>query len=145
MDIKFDGAIDIATGMSARSKVWKNKSMLWSELIERLSEHNRTNETFKEYIASNKQEQLKIKDVGGYVGGYLRQGRRKPQNVQHRQLMTLDIDFAHKDFWEDFIMQYSNAALIHATHKHTETSPRYRLIIPLSRECTPGRVRSCKP
>ena len=137
MKINHDGELDIAVGMSARSKVWKNKKFTWSELVARLLEEHKTNETFKEYINSNKQEQLKIKDVGGYVGGYLRNGRRKPENVQYRQLMTLDIDFAHSGFWEDFLLQYGNAALLHATHKHTETSPRYRLIMPLSRETTP--------
>lgn len=135
--MKYDGKIDIAVGMSARSKIWKNKKYQWSELVQRLSEEHKTTETFKEYMAANKDEQSKIKDVGGYVGGYLRQGRRKPENVAHRQLMTLDIDFAHNDFWEDFTLQFSNAAVLHSTHKHHETSPRFRLIIPMSREATP--------
>lgn len=135
--MKYNGTLDIAIGMSARSKVWKNKKYEWSELVKKLKEPHHTNETFKEYISSNKQEQTKIKDVGGYVGGYLRGGRRKPENVVHRQIMTLDIDFAHKDFWEDYCLQFENAAVLHATHKHTDTSPRYRLIMPLSRECSP--------
>jgi predicted P-loop ATPase len=134
--MKYDGKLDIAIGMSAKSKIWKNKKLLWSELVDRLSKEHKTTETFKEYLAASKEEQSKIKDVGGYVGGYLRQGRRKPANVVHRQLMTLDIDFAHSDFWEDFTMQFSNAAILHATHKHHDSSPRYRLIMPLSREAT---------
>lgn len=135
--MKYDGKIDIATGMSAKSKIWKNKSFQWSELVQRLSEEFKTNETFKEYISSTREEQSKIKDVGGYVGGYLRNGRRKPENVVHRQLMTLDIDFAHNDFWDDFCLQFDNAGVLHSTHKHHESSPRYRLIMPLSREVTP--------
>jgi len=135
--MKYDGSIDLAIGMSAKSKIWKNKKWQWSELVTKLKEENKTNETFKEFISSTKDEQSKIKDVGGYVGGYLRNGRRKPENIVHRQIMTLDIDFAHPDFWDDFCMQFSNAALLHATHKHSETSPRYRLIMPLSREATP--------
>lgn len=135
--MKHNGTIDIALGMGARSKVWKNKSFNWSNFVKKLQEPLHTNETFKEFIASSKQEQSKIKDVGGYVGGYLRQGRRKPENVVHRQLMTLDIDFAHKDFWQDFILEFSNAAVLHATHKHSEASPRYRLIMPMSREAAP--------
>lgn len=135
--MKFDGQIDIATGASASSKIWKNKKIRWSELVQRLSEVSRTNETYKEYLAYSKEEQGKIKDVGGYFGGYLRQGRRKPQNVLHRQLITLDIDFAHLDFWDDFQMQFDNAAVLHATHKHCEASPRFRLIMPLNREVSP--------
>jgi putative DNA primase/helicase len=135
--IKNDGELHLAIGMSAKSKIWKNKKIQWSELVTRLKETNRTTETLKEFISATKEEQLKIKDVGGYVGGYLRNGRRKPENVVNRQLLTLDIDFAHKDFWEDYCLQFSNAAVLHATHKHCETSPRFRLIMPLSRECTP--------
>lgn len=135
--MKFDGQIDIATGASANSKIWKNKKIRWSELVQRLSEVSRTTETYKEYLAYSKEEQGKIKDVGGYFGGYLRQGRRKPQNVLHRQLITLDIDFAHLDFWDDFQMQFDNAAVLHATHKHCEASPRFRLIMPLNREVSP--------
>lgn len=135
--IKNDGELHLAIGMSAKSKIWKNKKIQWSELVTRLKETNRTTETLKEFISATKEEQLKIKDVGGYVGGYLRNGRRKPENVVNRQLLTLDIDFAHKDFWDDYLLQFNNAAVLHATHKHCESSPRFRLIMPLSRECTP--------
>ena len=34
-------------------------------------------------------------------------------------------------------MQFSNDAVLHATHKYSEENPRYRLIMPLSREATP--------
>lgn len=135
--MKFDGQIDIATGASAGSKIWKNKKMRWSEFVERLADVTTTNETYKEYLAYSKEEQSKIKDVGGYFGGYLRQGRRKPQNVLHRQIITLDIDFAHSEFWDDYQLQFDNAAVLHATHKHCETSPRFRLLMPLNRECSP--------
>ena len=137
MDIKHDGKIDIAVGLGARSKVWKRKNWLWSDLVTKLITPNPTNETSKQYFAASKDERSKIKDVGGYVGGYLRGGRRKPENVVHRQLITLDIDFAHLDIWEDFTMIFENAAVLHATHSHSEENPKYRLIMPLSRECSP--------
>lgn len=135
--MKHDGQIEIATGASASSKIWKNRKMRWSEIVKRLADVSITNELYKDYIAFSKEEQGKIKDVGGFFGGYLRQGRRKPENVLHRQLITLDIDFAHLDFWEDVQMQFENAAVLHATHKHCEASPRFRLIMPLNRECSP--------
>lgn len=135
--MKFDTTLDIATGLSANSKSWKNKKITWNELVQKLSEEHKTTETFAEYMAASKDDQTKIKDVGGYVGGYIRNGRRKPENIVHRQLLTLDIDFAHSDFWDDFSLQFANAAVLHATHKHHESSPRYRLIMPLEREVTP--------
>ena len=131
--MKFDNKIDIATGATAGSKVWKNKKMLWSDFLKRIAEPVRTSETFKEFISASKQEQHRIKDVGGYVGGYLRGGKRTLTSVLHRQILTLDIDFAHINLWDDFTMLFSNAAILHATHKHSEQSPRYRLIMPLSR------------
>jgi putative DNA primase/helicase len=131
-----DGKLNIAVGHSAQSTKWKNKAFTWSGFIARIAENTVTPETYKEFIASTKAEQLKYKDVGGYVGGYLRNGKRSPKNVVHRQLLTLDIDFAHLDFWGDFCLQFENAAIIHGTHKHCKTDPRYRLLIPLDREVT---------
>lgn len=136
--MKYNGKISIATGYSASSKVWKNKDVSWSRLVKRLTTEFKTNETLKEYNAATKQERGKIKDVGGYVGGYLNNGRRNPSNVIYRQLLTLDLDYAHLDFWEDFKMMYPAAAVLHATHSHTEKNPRFRLIMPLSRECNPS-------
>ncbi|MCK5640693.1 MAG: hypothetical protein KAJ19_07845, partial [Gammaproteobacteria bacterium] len=135
--MKFDGTIDLATGIGVKSRVWKNKKMQWGGLVEKLSEATKTSETYKEFNAASKEDQGKIKDVGGYVGGYLRNGRRKPENVVYRQLVTLDIDYGHGYFWDDFTMTYGNAAVLHATHSHSEEKPRYRLIIPLSREVAP--------
>lgn len=132
-----DDKIDIAVAHGARSKSWKNQRWSWPDIVEKLTTEHKTGETIKEYLGATKDEQSKIKDVGGYVGGFLRNGRRKPENVMHRQLLTLDIDEAHADFWSDCQMQFDNAAVLHGTHKHTESSPRYRLVMPLSREATP--------
>lgn len=135
--MKYDGQLDIATGLSAQTKIWKNQKISWSDFVSRIREEHKTPETLKEFLAASREDQTKIKDVGGYVGGYLKNGRRKPENIVHRQLLTLDIDFAHRDFWDDYQMLFSNAAILHGTHKHCETSPRYRLLMPLSRKCTP--------
>lgn len=135
--MQHDGKINIATGQGANSLTWKNKTILWSEFVQRVSKTRHTDETFKEFMQLSKADQGKVKDVGGYVGGYLRNGKRSPTNVVHRQLATLDIDFAHLDFWQDFTLMFGCAAVLHGTHKHSETDPRYRLLIPLSREASP--------
>lgn len=129
--------LGIAVGNSVKTKIWKNQKWLWSDLVKKLTSTHKTHETFEEFMALSKEEKVAVKDIGGYVGGYLRAGRRKPPNVVHRQLLTLDIDFAHNNFWDDFCLQFDNAAVLHATHKHTKAAPRYRLVIPLSREATP--------
>lgn len=135
--MKFDGRIDIATGLKSNTKTWKNRKLKWSALVKKLTTEHRTNETVQEYAAASKPERGRIKDVGGYFGGYLRNGRRKPANVLHKQLITLDVDYAHADFWDEFTLLFSNAAVLHSTHSYTDASPRYRLIMPLSREVSP--------
>ena len=131
--IKHDGKLDLAIGKNRKETSWKNKEMEWSELVKKLSETHRTAETYSEYIASKKDRQDEIKDVGGFVGGYINNGRRKPENVSHRQLITLDIDFAHVNIWDDFSLLFGNAAVLYSTHKHSSDSPRLRLILPLDR------------
>ena len=133
--MKYDGKLDIAVGLSAKTKKWKNQSIDWSELVSRLTEEHRTSETLKEFLAAPKETQTEIKDVGGLVGGYLEKGARHPDTVRYRQLLTLDVDYAHIDFWDDLQIFFDNAAVLHGTHKHCETSPRFRLIMPLNRKC----------
>lgn len=135
--MKFDGIIDIATGNNFQTKIWSNKKIEWSELVDKLTTEHKTTETFKEYMSFDKAKQLAIKDVGGFVGGFLLNGKRHPQNVMHRQLITLDIDEAIIDLWAEFKLQFNNAAVIHGTHKYTPEAPRYRLIMPISREVSP--------
>ena len=134
MKIQFDDIIDIATGLSASTKTWKNKKAKWSKLLDKLSKPVVTNETHAQFMAANKADQSKIKDVGGFVGGYLDKGQRKKNSIQYRQLICLDVDFSYKDFWWDFTMQYGIAAAIYSTHKSTPEKPRHRLLIPIDRE-----------
>lgn len=129
-----DGGINIAIGLSVASKVWKNTKVTWSELVNKLATPVVTAETYKRFIDATKEEQSKIKDVGGFVGGFLAKGKRDKTSVLYRQLITLDIDFSHENFWWDFTMLFDCAAVIHSTHKSCPEKPRHRLIIPLDRE-----------
>lgn len=126
-------SVQIATAGSRTAKRWKNQTIEWGELVERLSTPVVTKETLQQFLLSKKDKQVAIKDVGGYVGGELLNGKRSPKSVLSRSLLTLDVDFATTDFFLDFCMFYQCAGLVHATHKHTAQEPRYRLIIPLDR------------
>jgi hypothetical protein len=130
---KYDGTFDIDIGRSRKETHWKNQEMTWSAFLKRISVTHRTAETFATYMAEKKTRQDEIKDVGGFVGGYVNNGRRKAENITHRQLVTLDIDFSKGQIWDDFTMLYDNAAAIYSTHKHTLENPRLRLILPLDR------------
>lgn len=129
--------LNIATGLKENSLVWQNKNTTWREFVTRLSTPVKTSETFKVYCNASKAEKGQIKDVGGYVAGYLRQGRRKVGNVISRSMLALDLDFANLEFWDDFTLFFNNAAVLHSSHSHSEKNPRYRLILPLSRDVQP--------
>lgn len=135
--INHDGSVDIATGRSRKETNWKNKETQWSELVQKLSITHRTAESYSEYVTAKKVRQDEIKDIGGFVGGYLSGGRRKSGSVLHRQLITLDIDFAQAGLWDDFTMLYNNAAVLYSTHKHSAENNRFRLILPLDRLVSP--------
>ena len=136
--LKYDFTIDIATAHSRLSRKWRNKRCQWSELVARCSETKRTGETIAEYARMTRDEQSSVKDVGGFVGGYLSGGERKGANVLYRTVATLDIDYGTPNVWDDFQMAFSFAAMLYSTHKHSEKTPRYRLVFPLSRQVTPA-------
>lgn len=136
--LKHDFQIDIATAHSRFSKKWKNSKWKWSELVARCQETKRTGESVKEYLKMTREEQSDIKDVGGFVGGYLSAGTRKTANVMWRSVATLDIDYGTANVWDDFTLQFDFAAMLYSTHKHTADKPRYRLVFPLSRTVNPA-------
>lgn len=140
--IIYDGSFDISIGRSRRETSWKNREMQWSELVEKLSVTHYTAETHAEYMTAKKPRQDEIKDIGGFVGGYLTGGRRKSVNVLHRQLITLDLDYCKSGVWDDLTMMYDNAALMYSTHKHSPENPRLRLIIPLDRPVRPDEYEA---
>jgi predicted P-loop ATPase len=132
-----DGAISIAEGRNRRETVWKNKLMNWSELLEKLSNTAYTAETVEEYKNLSKNEQDDIKDVGGFVGGLLKNGRRKRDSVVNRTVLTLDADFAEEGLWSFIDKSFDFACCLYSTHKHSKVKARLRLVIPLSRAVTP--------
>lgn len=140
MDIRLnnDFSIDLATAHSRIAKKWRNRHWLWSELLQRCSETKRTGETAAEYARMSKEEQSNVKDVGGFVGGYLSGGIRKNANVMYRTVATLDIDYGTVNVWDDFTTAFGFAAMIYSTHKHSSKTPRYRLVFPLSRQVSPA-------
>lgn len=137
-----DALINIATGKHRKEISWRNRQITWGTLTEKLSKTHYTAETVAEYSAANKPRQDEIKDIGGFVGGYLSRGRRKAGNVLHRSILTLDADFATKDFWLDFTVVYGCAACYYSTHKHTPAAPRYRLLILLNRTVRPDEYEA---
>lgn len=135
--IKNNPSLWISVGKSRFDTSWKNKQIKWSELLARLKAATMTQETQGEYFKRSKADQDKIKDVGGFVGGTLNDGRRKSNTVKVRTILTFDLDQAPVDFVMDMQLEASYAWAVYSTHKHTPDKPRYRLIVPLSRPVSP--------
>lgn len=124
----------VAIGKSRMALKWKNEDWSWEKLVERCSQTLRTKETVLEYKKMTRRQRDNIKDVGGFVGGYLVNGRRKAEHVQGRSLLTLDIDQAACGIWDEITMFFDYRCMMYSTHKHTPEAPRVRWIIPFSRE-----------
>lgn len=144
LPLEYDGSLLIATGKSRFETAWKNKKMNWSALLAKLSNSLQTQESHAEYMKMSKEDQDRIKDIGGFVGGHLKEGRRKTGYVAARQILTLDLDFPPENFWEGLMDNFAltSAMAVYSTHKHTEAKPRYRLIIPLDRDVTPDEYEA---
>ena len=133
----------IAVADKRTAKTWKNTKVTWRQLCDKCRKSIRTSETIAQYTAMSRDEQSRIKDVGGFVGGYLEGGSRKAESVKSRSLLTLDIDNGERGCWEDIEMAVDGmACLCYSTHKHTEDRPRMRLVIPLSREASSGEYEA---
>ncbi len=134
--VKYDGEVALSIGRSRKETSWKNRTAIWSKLVDRLSNTTRTSESFAAYRKASKAEQTEIKDVGGFVAGAVKQGRRKAGNIANRSMLTLDMDHVTEpvdEIWDKIALIEGFACVMYSTHSHTPESPRLRLVIPLAR------------
>lgn len=124
----------ISYGNSRMDKKWKNSDISWDDFCTRVSSTVRTTETVEEYRKLKKGQQDVIKDVGGYVAGHLKAGRRKKGFVLCRSMILLDMDYGTPGIWDEVIMKCDFRCCAYSTHKHTPERPRIRLAIPLTRD-----------
>lgn len=124
----------IAYGNSRMEKRWKNNEISWEDFCRRVSTTQTTTETVEEYRKMTKPQQDAVKDVGGFVGGHLRGGRRKTGTVLCRSMLTLDMDHGTPDILDELSLLNSHELCVYSTHKHTPEAPRLRLIFPLKRD-----------
>jgi hypothetical protein len=129
--------LPVAYGNSCFAKTWPNKSITFDELCARLEQTIRTTESVEEYQKLPKAERDRAKDKGGFVGGQLRDNRRKRENVACRSMLTLDCDHADVGFIASFTAGCKFAACLYTTHGHIPEAPRVRVIVPMTRDVTP--------
>ena len=93
-------------------------------------------ETMAEYRAMTTAQKTEVKDVGGFVGGHLKNGLRKKDAVLCRSMATVDLDFCPADVWETKLSILPFKLMCHSTHKHTPENPRLRVVLCFKREVT---------
>lgn len=129
----------IAVAGTRKAGKWKNESTSWPELCARLQKTIHTSETLDEYLAMDRDHRDAVKDKGGFVGGSLKNGRRRMGDVKCRSLITLDGDHVEIGFIERFKRDFPYAAILYTTHSHTPDSPRVRIVIGLVEDIPPDR------
>lgn len=115
-----------ATAPKKDSRRWmQHPPMTWPELVADLALANPAGE----------------KDCGGYVLGELDGSRRTKDSVLSRSAVALDADRASQSFVLDAATELTCAFACYTTWSHRPESPRYRLLVPLSRDVTPHEYR----
>ena len=126
--------LTVSVGGSRKSTNWVKTEFSWPELVERLRTPIRGSESHTAYMRMPKAQQDNLKDIGGFVGGTLRTGRRKARNVVSRDLVTLDMDAIREGGTDAMLAAVSAlgcASCVYSTRKHEPAKPRLRIVIPL--------------
>ena len=131
--------IVISTGNSRKSIDWKTEVMKWSDFVNKIKTPVRTDETLEEFLAMRKPDQDELKDVGGFVGGKLKEGKRRNVNILSRDLVTLDLDNIEAGKTQEVLKRIGSLNIgyaVYSTRKHSDYQPRLRVIIPVDRSMT---------
>ena len=129
----------ISTGRSRKETAWRQQRLLWSEFLQKISVPEKSPETLEEYKKLPKAQQDDLKDVGGFVGGTLKDGRRRTGSVEGRCLITLDMDNIPAGQTGEILKRVNAlqcASAVYSTRKHEAAAPRLRIIIPTDRVLT---------
>lgn len=145
MALTYNRPITIAYGRNRRDTAWQSVGTDINELYERLGRPIRGTETYAEFMRLPRARQDDLKDVGGFVAGSLNGGHRKASAVAGRELVTLDFDTIPAYMTESVIAKVKAlgcSSCIYSTRKHTPTTPRLRIVIPLDRTVNPDEYEA---
>ncbi len=125
--------LSIGTAQNIKSTYWKNEIVEWQKFAASLRNPIRTPETMLEYQHMNKEDKNKIKNGAAFVGGVIKDGRRKKENIVSRSMLVLDADTADR-FLEKRFSSLGFEGVMYSTHSYTTEKPKYRIVIPLKSE-----------
>lgn len=131
----------ISIGGSRKATKWKVENVTFEELAKKVSTPTVTPESFETYQKLDKASKDDLKDVGGFVLGELRGGKRSNATVTNRTGIALDLDTIGN--WEELeeientleFLKYKYC--LYSTRKSTKTNPRVRILFELKRVVTP--------
>ena len=129
--------LKIAVCNHRTDKRYKNVERSWMAIKDRNRIPVRTTETAEEYPHLSKEQRDALKDQGGFVGGWLREGVRKNGNVISRCVGALDADNIPSGVSFPALVRHALTGVewfLYSTHKHTSAAPRFRLVILFDRE-----------
>lgn len=135
--------LTIATATTRTATTWENTYTTKQDLTARAYDPIVVNIKTHTYHNTNKKTREHFKDVGGYVGGHLKDGKRKKGHVLDRSFITLDIDNLDPDV--DLINELNKrpfAWLAHTSLSHTAENPRWRVTFWLTRNVTPDEYEA---
>lgn len=132
----------VAYGDSRQAKKWRNATITWNELRDRLAHPLRTGETVDEYARMKSAGRSAAKDKGGFVAGELKDGLRKASAVLLRSMLTMDVDNAKPSFLDEYEALSPYTTFIYSTHSHRPEAPRLRLVVPLTRDISPDEYQA---
>lgn len=131
--------LKISVAQNRKSIKWVTEEISWSSFIQKVSNPIKTTETYEQFIRFKKTQQDELKDVGGFVAGELKDGRRKAENILNRCLVTLDADNIEPGQTQKILNLVDGLGCgyaVYSTRKHHPSKPRLRIIIPTDRLMT---------
>ncbi len=116
--------IKVALCNRKTDRKYKNQEMTWQAIKDRNADPVRTSETVEEYPRLSRSRRDQLKDQGGFVGGWLKEGIRKNGHVICRTVGTLDAD--HVEAGCDFPAKVREAleGVDYFIYSTTATQPR---------------------
>ncbi|MCD7743995.1 MAG: virulence-associated E family protein [Lachnospiraceae bacterium] len=136
MNLQYDRNITLSVASTRKSKSWQPWHTTLQDFYAKLEHPIRGTENLTDYLALKKAQQDDLKDVGGFVGGSLNEGRRKSGAVTGRDIVTLDFDTIPPYGTSQVLAKVDSLQCgytIYSTRKHMPTAPRLRILFPLDR------------
>lgn len=135
--MQYNRPLTVYTTNTRGAKVYQSAPQDIGQFFERLHSSQAIPLDHDAYMALQKRQQDDLKDVGGFVLGELRGGRRKAGAVLSRCAAVLDADNLGPGETESAVRRVEALECcycIYSTAKHSMGAPRLRIVIPFSED-----------